>query len=70
MSSRVASPPATEQPDMIPLRRGCKRIGKSLTWCYESARTQSFVVPVYRLGSRWVISRIALEEILNKQHAA
>lgn len=55
-------------PDMIGLRDYCRRIGRSYTKCYEDARADQCLVPVYKSGSRWMVSRLALEALLHRQH--
>lgn len=46
------------------------RLGISRTLAYELARTGRLPAPVFRLGRRIVVSRLALERVLAAERAA
>ena len=54
-----------ELPLILPAKTVAKVLGISLPFCYELFRSDDF--PAFRISTRWVVTRDALFEWLDKQ---
>lgn len=55
---------AKSVPETVTIEEAARRLGIGRTLAYELARKDELGVPVIRLGRRYVVPRVALDELL------
>lgn len=67
MKDHFAPIPSIE-PDLMSLQEYAARAGIGLTKAYEDARQDHLLVPVFKSGRRFFVSRRAFDALLTRQH--
>lgn len=67
MSEHFA-PTTTIEPDLMSLQEYAARAGVGMTKAYEEARQDQLLVPVFKSGRRFFVSRRAFDALLTRQH--
>ena len=61
----ATNPIAKREPETMPLMEFAEMFGISGTHAYDLARANQLPVPVFKAGQKWLVSRRAVEALLD-----
>ena len=64
----ATDPTSKRLPETMPLLEFAGIIGISTTHAYDLARKNELPVPVFKAGQKWIVSRRAVDALLDARH--
>ncbi len=64
----VTDPTSKRLPETMPLLEFAGVLGISTTHAYDLARKNELPVPVFKAGQKWIVSRRAVDALLDARH--